>query len=242
MRQKFSGEFHEQMNIRVPPNQNAAHAQQTPVDDVGIWLVEDNALYRKSICELLSQTGWMSCEVAYSTCEEALQGLEEKAPPDVILLDIGLPGMSGVDAVPRIKSISPSTHVIMLTVHDEDENVFRAISGGASGYLLKMSSPESVVGAIRDVLQGGAPINPQIARKVLDSFARASAQATDYGLTAREREILELVVEGLPKQKIAEKIFLSYHTVDSHLRNIYQKLHVNSRSRAITKALKEKLV
>src|SRR6266705_783259 len=134
---------------------------------------------------------------------------------DVVLLDVELPGLNGLEAVKRIKSISPSTRVIMLTVFDDHDKIFKAICAGASGYLLKTSPVEKIVESIRDVYAGGASMTPRVAHSVLDRFSRLQVPQRDYGLTAREQSILELMTEGLIKKEIAEKLSLSYHTVDT---------------------------
>jgi len=212
------------------------------IDRISIWLVEDKLEYLQPIAELINETGGMRCARSFTTCEEALEEFEKTDAPEVVLMDIGLPGIDGIEGVRRIKSISPSTDVIILTVYDDDEKVFRAICAGASGYLLKDATGESIIGAIHDVLNGGAPMNPPIARRVLEMFARFSAPKADYSLTTREKEILNLLTEGLTKKQIAEKLFLSFHTIDTHLKNIYAKLHVHSRSSAVAKVLKERLL
>lgn len=210
--------------------------------DLAIWLVEDNDLYRETTAELIAETDGMSCPVAVDSCEAALDRLEAGALPDIVLMDIGLPGMSGIDGARQVRARVPDCRVIMLTIHEEDDKVFQAICAGASGYLLKPTLPERVVRAIREVHEGAAPINPFIARKVLDLFGRFTGPAADYGLTSRENEILQLMVDGLTMNAIADRLFLSYHTVDTHIRNIYGKLHVRSRSRAVAKAIRERLI
>jgi DNA-binding NarL/FixJ family response regulator len=167
--------------------------------------------------------------------------LAEGLLPDVILVDVELPGMNGIEAVQRIKAISPITRIIMLTVFDDHDKIFKAVCAGASGYLLKTSPVEKIVESIRDVYSGGAPMTPRVAHSVLEMFSRLMVPHQDYGLTAREQKILELMTEGLLKKEIADQLTLSYHTVDTHLRNIYAKLHVNTRSGAVAKALKERL-
>ena len=213
-----------------------------PKTDSIVWVVEDNRLYRKNLDDLINQADGLSCSFSTDNCEDAIEELRESAPPDVVLLDIGLPGMSGVEGVRRMKALSPSTNVIILTIQDDEDKVFNAICGGATGYLLKASTPDDVVGAIREVLRGGAPMSPQIARKVLDAFAKSAHPRSEYGLTDREKGILQLLTDGISKQRIADKLFLSYHTVDSHLRNIYHKLHVQNRTSAVAKTLKERLL
>jgi DNA-binding NarL/FixJ family response regulator len=152
--------------------------------------------------------------------------------------------MSGIEGIRHIKAVSPATHVIMLTVFDDQEKVFKAICAGASGYLLKTADEDAVAGAIHEVLQGGAPINPRVARLVLNMFASRSAPpaAQNYGLSDREREVLELMVQGLVKKEVAERLHVSYHTVDNHFRSIYTKLQVHTRGGAVARAVSEHLV
>jgi DNA-binding NarL/FixJ family response regulator len=207
-----------------------------------VWVVEDNASYRESITDLVRHTPGLQFEFAFSSCEEALEELHRSAFPDIILMDIGLPGMSGIEGVRRVKAISPETRVVMLTVFDENDMIFRAICAGASGYLLKSESSERIISALQEVLSGGAPMNAQIAAKVVDMFSRLAAPKGNYGLTAREREILQCLVDGLSKKQIADKLFLSFHTIDMHMRGIYTKLQVHSRSGAVAKALRENLL
>jgi DNA-binding NarL/FixJ family response regulator len=212
------------------------------IDEISLWVIEDDDLFRNSIATLISQTHGMRCERAFSSCEEALKVLEKEFAPEVILMDIGLRGMSGIEGAKRIKAISPATDILMLTIYEEDEKVFSAICAGATGYLVKSSSSDEIIRAVREVLGGGAPMNAQIARKVLDMFSTLAAPKADYGLTSREKEILRLMTDGLTKKNIAEKLFLSYFTIDTHVKNIYAKLHVHTRSGAVGKVLKENLL
>lgn len=208
-----------------------------------VWLIEDHADSRRVLARVLNRAATMQCPCAFASCEEALAALRTQPPPEVILLDVGLPGMSGIEGIRHIKQLAPSTHVIMLTVFDDQEKVFQAICAGASGYLLKTADEDAIAQAVQEVLQGGAPINPRIARLVLEMFAsRAAAPTRDYGLSDREREVLELMVQGLVKKEIADRLGLSYHTVDNHLRSIYAKLQVHTRGGAVAKAVSERLV
>jgi DNA-binding NarL/FixJ family response regulator len=150
--------------------------------------------------------------------------------------------MSGIELIPELKKLSPSSKIIIITIHDDDENVFNAICAGASGYLLKDLSSDSIANSISEVMNGGAPMNSHIAKKVLNMFRDQNIKSEGYDLSEREKEILALLVDGLSKKQIAENIFLSHHTVDSHIRNIYAKLEVHSRSSAISKAIREKLL
>jgi DNA-binding NarL/FixJ family response regulator len=209
---------------------------------ITLWVIEDNDTYRNTIAELVDNTEGMRCAHAFQSCEKALKALEDDFAPEIILMDIGLPGMSGIEGLGRIKAISPSTQLIMLTVFDDEKQIFDAICAGASGYLLKSALPHEIIGAVRQVLGGGAPMDARIARKVLDMFSRLSVPMGEYGLTAREREILHLMVDGLTAKGIAEKLFLSFRTIDTHVKNIYAKLHVHSRSGAVAKAFRERLL
>ena len=151
--------------------------------------------------------------------------------------------MGGIAGISAIKALSPATHIIMLTVHDDPHKVFGAICAGASGYLLKDASEETVTAAIHEVLQGGAPMNPRVARLVLERFARENTAPRDnYGLSVREKEVLELMVRGLIKKEIAKSMGVSHHTVNNHLRSIYEKLHVHTRGSAVAKAIHERLL
>jgi DNA-binding NarL/FixJ family response regulator len=208
-----------------------------------VWLVEDHDDCRRMVARVINRTNAMRCEHSFSTCEEALSALGNGPPPDVVLLDVGLPRMNGIQGIREIKARAPSTHVVMLTVFDDHEKVFNAICAGASGYLLKTADDQAIVNAIQEVLDGGAPMNPRVARMVLGMFTRLTEPAKrDYGLSARETQILELMSRGLIKKEIADRLALSYHTVDNHLRSIYSKLHVHTRGGAVAKALTEKLL
>jgi DNA-binding NarL/FixJ family response regulator len=208
-----------------------------------VWLIEDHADSRRVVARVLNRAPTMQCPCAFASCEEALAALRSHPPPEVILLDVGLPGMSGIEGIGPLKALAPATHIIMLTVFDDQDKVFQAICAGASGYLLKSADEEAIADAVHEVLRGGAPITPRVARMVLNMFAsRAAAPRQDYGLSAREREVLELAVRGLVKKEIADRLDLSYHTVDNHLRSIYTKLQVHTRGGAVAKAVSERLL
>jgi DNA-binding NarL/FixJ family response regulator len=209
---------------------------------ITLWVIEDNDSYRNTIAALVDDRDGMQCTHAFPSCEKALKALEEEFAPEIILMDIGLPGISGIEGLRRIKAISPSTGLIMLTVFDDEKQIFEAICSGASGYLLKSAQPHEIIEAVRQVLAGGAPMDARIARKVLDMFSRLSIPMGEYGLTVREKEILHLMVDGLTAKGIAEQLFLSYRTIDTHVKNIYTKLHVHSRSGAVAKVFKERLL
>ncbi|MCI0433086.1 MAG: response regulator transcription factor [Gemmatimonadetes bacterium] len=208
-----------------------------------VWVIEDSALYRETICELIERSERIRCARAFSDCESALEVLNDGTElPRLVLMDLGLTGMNGIEGTRRIRQRSPSIPVVMLTVHQSNDRIFEAICAGASGYLLKSATGEEILHAVEKVLDGGAPIDGQIARRVLDMFSRMATPQADYGLSARERQILQLLVDGRTKQQIADQLFLSPHTIDGHVRNIYTKLHVNNRSGAVAKALREHLL
>lgn len=207
-----------------------------------IWVVEDNEEFGRRLADMLNLSDSFVCDRVFTACEPAIDLLREGDLPDVILMDIGLPGMSGIEGVREIKAMAPSIEVVILTVFEDNEKVFQAIGAGASGYLHKSSSLETVIESLESILAGGAPINPQIARRVLEMFARFSTPQGDYHLSPREKEILGFLVDGLTKKEIAEKLFLSFHTIDNHVRNTYGKLRVQTRSGAVAKALKERLL
>jgi DNA-binding NarL/FixJ family response regulator len=209
---------------------------------IGVWVVEDNEYLRETVVELVDGQAEMHCTLAADSSEVALEALERDAIPQVMLMDLGLPGMGGIAGIRQIKSRSPTTHIVVLTVHEDDDNVFEALCSGACGYLLKPASTDRIIEAIHLALSGGAPMSAFIARKVLRLFRHHVRPRADYGLTDREREILHLLVEDHTQKEIAAKLFVSPHTVDTHLRNIYAKLQVHSRSGAIVKALRERLL
>ncbi|MDB6005786.1 MAG: LuxR family transcriptional regulator [Prosthecobacter sp.] len=207
-----------------------------------LWIVEDHAAFRRTLVRVLNTETDLKCTRDFDSCEKLLATLAKPDAPDLILLDVGLPGMSGIDGIRLIKERSPKALVVILTVFEDDDKVFQAICAGAAGYLLKTSSGADITQAVRDALAGGSPMNPRIARRVLEMFSKFAPKQNDYGLSEREKEILQLMTTGLIKKEIADKLTLSVHTVDTYLRRIYEKLAVNTRTGAVAKALKEGLV
>jgi DNA-binding NarL/FixJ family response regulator len=178
----------------------------------------------------------------YGTAEELIDEFD-KVSPDVVLMDIGLPGMSGIEAIGQLKRDHPRVEIVVLSVFEDDGNVFRAICAGASGYIAKPAMPQQLLEAVEHAFGGGTPMSPHIARKVLEMFKQnAPPPRADYHLTPREFEVLELLVNGDDYKSIAEKLFLSLFTIRAHIRNIYDKLHVHTKSQAVSKALKENVV
>jgi len=216
--------------------------QKQKSDPINVMVIEDDEAYRKSLQEMINSSKHLHCRYACNSCEEALDILEEDFVPEIILLDIKLPGMSGIEGIRKIKTLSPATHIIMLTIFNDDEKIFNAICQGASGYLLKSASGEKILEAVQDVMCGGAAMSPAIAAKVLKLFTQYSQPKQEYGLTNREKEILQLLVDGMSKKHLADHLCISLYTVDTHLKNIYAKLHVHSQIDVISKTLKEHLL
>ncbi|HKW28123.1 MAG TPA: response regulator transcription factor [Verrucomicrobiae bacterium] len=200
-----------------------------------IAIVEDNKVIRESLMEFIHADPECRCVCACATAEEALKVIP-KHEPEIVLMDIQLPNMSGIDCLAQLKQLLPSVHIIMVTVYEDTERIFKALRLGACGYLLKRCAPEELIAAIREVRQGGAPMSREIARKVIASFQEPLATAMEVeDLTAREREILELLANGFPNKQIADRLGLTDGTVRWHLRHVYNKLHVRSRTEAALK-------
>jgi len=210
---------------------------------ISVWIVEDKRDYRETIKEVVDSEPDLTCPATFSSGEEVLVHLRDNYAPEVILMDIGLEGdLNGIQVVERLRSIAPGSRIVMLTIEESNRTIAEALRAGASGYLSKNSKASDIVDAIHDVMTGGAAMSPQIARSVLDMFAQHNAPRFDYQLTRREAEVLEQLVQGKSKKRIAKELVLSPHTVDTHLRSIYAKLHVNTQTAAVAKALSEKLL
>lgn len=207
-----------------------------------VWLIEDNSTYRESIELIIDNATGYLCGRQFASWEQAADALSESKLPDIILSDIGLPGMNGIEGVVHARKKVPEIPIIMLTVHDEDDKVFDAICAGASGYLLKSATEVEIIDALKQVWNGGSPMNPHIARKVMEMFAEMNTPDQQYDLTDREKEVLTHIVDGTTKKAIALELDISFHTVDTHVRHIYEKLQVNCRSDAVAKAIRQKLI
>jgi DNA-binding NarL/FixJ family response regulator len=205
-----------------------------------VALIEDDAIVRGSFADLINGTPGLSCNGEYESCESALKAFE-RSTPHVVLMDIGLPGMSGIKGARLLKERYPFLDILMLTVYDDDEQIFQSICAGASGYVLKNSEPSELVRAIFEI-QTGAPMSASIARRVLSFVRRQGAPPSpDLNLTPREDDILQSLVEGLSYKKIAARLFISPLTVHTHIKRIYEKLQVHSRGEAVSKAMKRRL-
>lgn len=204
-----------------------------------VGIVEDNKKIRDLIQRYLDMQDELTCPVAVDSVEEMLEYLEEHPSPDVILMDIQLPGMSGIKGIGLIKEKYEDVDIIMLTVYHDSHKIFNALRAGASGYLLKHTSLPEIKESILKLVDGGAPMSPQIARKVINHFQEnAPKKNTDSDLTPREHDIVNGLVDGLSYKMIADRYDISIDTVRAHIRNIYKKLHVNSKAEVIAKSLK----
>jgi RNA polymerase sigma factor (sigma-70 family) len=205
---------------------------------ITVSIVEDNEQLRGTLSRVLNRADGFRCVSHYPDAESALEGLP-KNRPEVVLMDINLPGINGVECVRRLKQLAPDVQVLMLTVYEDTENIFNALAAGANGYLLKRTKSAELLEAIREVHRGGSPMTTHIARKVTQSFQRAglSAQATE-NLTEREQEVLDCLSQGFLYKEIADKLGISYETVHTYIRRIYEKLQVRTRTEAVAKFLR----
>ena len=213
-------------------------AFNTVTMSIRIGIVEDHSEFRQSLCFLIASYSDFSVIWSCSSVEEAFR--QEQA--DVLLLDINLPGQSGIDAIPSFKSRFPDQKIIMLTILEDEYHIMQAIRNGADGYILKKTAPPRILDSIQQVYEGGAALTPMVARQVLAFFKPAVVVQDSNPLTPREKEILALITEGIATDTIADKLFISSQTVRNHIKNIYEKLQVHSKAQAVAKALKEKLV
>ena len=207
---------------------------------IRVSVIEDHDDFREGLHHILEGTEGFHCVGTFASVEEAMRNLPKA---DVYLMDIGLPGKSGIEGLKLVKQKYPEAQVIMLTVFEDDKNTFQAIASGANGYILKKTSPAKILNAIEEAISGGMPMTPVVARKVIEMFRHyLPRRTTDVLLTTREKEILKLLVDGLNYNMIGEKLFISLDTVRNHIRHIYEKLHVHSKSHAVARALKGNLV
>jgi DNA-binding NarL/FixJ family response regulator len=206
-------------------------------DNIKVVVVDDDGEIRQLLTVIIDGSPGFSCKQSYNDCESAIEGILTE-PPNVVLMDINLPGKSGIEGVSILKEKLPDTDFIMLTVKDDDESVFDSICAGATGYLLKDTPPAVLLESIREVYHGGSPMSSAIARRIVSSFKKNS----DSPLSGRETEILQKMCDGYNYRDIAEKLFISNDTVRAHIKNIYRKLHVHSRAEVVKKAIEDNLI
>ncbi|MDF7809032.1 response regulator transcription factor [Pontiellaceae bacterium B12219] len=210
---------------------------------ISVWLIEDNAAFRTNLAETLNAVETMYCDHDFSSCEEALECLEsEKRHPQVILIDLSLPGMSGIEGLQRIRARNKKIRCIVLTGSDRQKNVFDAICAGAAGYLLKNTIFEQITRSIEDVMEGGASLDPHVASLVLDSFPKKKTEGNEFDLTEREVEVLQYLASGKIVKQISDQLNLSPHTIKFHIGNIYKKLNVQSQAGAVAKGIRKGII
>lgn len=209
---------------------------------ISVAIVEDRREIREGLAMIINGTPGFQCSGAYRSMEEALDRIPH-ALPDVVLNDIGLPGMDGIEGISVLKQRYPQLVILMLTVYDDDDRIFDAICAGASGYLLKKTPPARLLDAVREAVSGGAPMSPEVARRVITLFRDIRPpERADYELTPHETRLLKLFVEGHNYKTAAAELGVTVHTISFHLRSIYEKLQVHSKSEAVAKALRDRLV
>lgn len=233
----------------IPPSYESP--QETPnhlpmtMSKTNLWLIEDHTDLRDTLKELFEAEGRYRLRT-FSNLEAGIAEMDaaksDADQPDVMILDIGLPGMSGLEGISEFKTRQPNLRVLIFTVFDDRKRIFEAICAGASGYLLKMEDPQRIVAAVAEVERGGWPMTPEIAGHVLERFSRLGPAKSDIIISDREQEVLTLIVDGKSRKEIAGDLEISIHTVDSYVRRIYDKLHVKTLGGAVAKALREGLV
>jgi DNA-binding NarL/FixJ family response regulator len=205
---------------------------------ITVAIVEDNEKLRATLARVLNRADGFECVSTYGTAEAAVEELPQKKP-NVVLMDINLPGMNGVECTRKLKETAPEIQIVMLTVYEDTENIFNALAAGASGYLLKRTTTPELLDSLREVFRGGSPMTAHIARKVVQSFQRqSSAPDPTSDLSPREREVLDCLSQGFLYKEIAEKLGIGYETVHTYIRRIYEKLQVRTRTEAVAKFLR----
>ena len=211
--------------------------------ELRVTIFEDNRILREGLTQLIGGSPGFICAGAFANCSNLVYDIESTSP-DVILMDIEMPGMNGIEAVKIVKSQFPDVKIMMETIFDENDKIFQSICNGAEGYILKNTAPVQLLSAIREIYEGGAPMSPIIASKVLRIFKSNLSNQTDssFNLSSREKEILKCLVEGMSYKMIADTCFISADTVNGHIKNIYKKLQVHSKGEAVAKAIKGRIV
>lgn len=211
---------------------------------IKVAITEDNSTIREGLAALINGTPGYSCVGSYGDCESLLSKLSS-LDVDVVLMDIGLPGMSGIEGIEQAKKIKPDLNILMLTIYEDSQSVFKALCAGACGYLVKKTPPSRLLEAIKDAFEGGAPMSSLIARQVITVFQQTQGKPSDdddADLSSREIEVITSLADGNNYQEIAERLFISVDTVRHHIKNIYKKLHVHSQSEAVAKAIRKGLI
>lgn len=209
--------------------------------DIRVMIFEDNQNLRESLYQLINGSPGFVCVGAYENCSHLLENVR-KHKPDVALMDIQMPGINGIEAARLLRDGYPVLKILMQTVYEDNDKIFQSICAGASGYILKNTSPARLLDFIKETYEGGAPMSPPVAKKVLNKFAQQNTPKKDFNLSEREKEILSCLVKGMSYKLIADACFISIDTVRVHIKNIYEKLHVHSKGEAVATAIKSNIV
>jgi DNA-binding NarL/FixJ family response regulator len=221
---------------------NPRAGQTKPDAPIRIIIIEDMRDVREGLKLLINGSPNFHCVGSYRSVEDALAAISESEPPDIILTDLGLPGLSGIEGIRLFRQRMPDVALLALTIHENNDKIFNALCAGATGYMLKNTPPARLLEALLEAASGGAPMSPEVARRVIQLFRDFRPVSASYDLTPQERQLLKLLVEGHHKKTAATEMGISFHTVSFHLKNIYEKLQVHSKSEAVAKALREHLV
>jgi DNA-binding NarL/FixJ family response regulator len=221
---------------------NPSAGQTKPDAPIRVIIIEDMRDVREGLKLLINGSANFHCAGSYRSVEDALAAIDEGEPPDIILTDLGLPGLSGIEGIRLFRQRMPDVALLALTIHENNDKIFNAMCAGATGYMLKNTPPARLLEALREAASGGVPMSPEVARRVIQLFRDFRPVSASYDLTPQERQLLKLLVEGHHKKTAATEMGISFHTVSFHLKNIYEKLQVHSKSEAVAKALREHLV
>jgi len=221
---------------------NPRAGQAKPDAPIRVIIIEDMRDVREGLKLLINGSPNFHCVGSYRSVEDALAAISESEPPDIILTDLGLPGLSGIEGIRLFRQRMPDVALLALTIHENNDKIFNALCAGATGYMLKNTPPARLLEALLEAASGGAPMSPEVARRVIQLFRDFRPVSASYDLTSQERQLLKLLVEGHHKKTAATEMGISFHTVSFHLKNIYEKLQVHSKSEAVAKALREHLV
>lgn len=216
--------------------------EESALPEIKVAIIEDRREIREGLAMLIDGTDGYSCVGAFPTMEDAIAGIHRNLP-QVALVDIGLPGMSGIEGIVILRERHPELALLMLSVYDDDERIFKALCAGACGYLLKKTPPARLLESIREVIAGGAPMSPAVARKVIYLFREfRPPDQSEFHLTPHETKLLRMLVEGHNYKTVAAELGVSINTISFHMRHIYEKLQVHSKSEAVSKALRQRLI
>jgi DNA-binding NarL/FixJ family response regulator len=221
---------------------NPGAGQTKPDAPIRVIIIEDMRDVREGLKLLINGSPSFHCAGSYRSVEDALAAIDDGEPPDIILTDLGLPGLSGIEGIRLFRQRMPDVALLALTIHENNDKIFNALCAGATGYMLKNTPPARLLEALLEAAGGGSPMSPEVARRVIQLFRDFRPVSASYDLTPQERQLLKLLVEGHHKKTAATEMGISFHTVSFHLKNIYEKLQVHSKSEAVAKALREHLV